>query len=161
MRGGERPRPEVVAPPPPEGQAGGMAEGSVSRILVGVDGSAASQRALEWSADLARALDAEVVAVHAAGLLDRLRTEESGGELADSFRDEWRAPLEASGVRHRCVVVDGPPPMAMLRAAEQEAADLIVVGSRGLGAEPAQVLGSTSRHLVQHAPVPVTVLPAG
>jgi nucleotide-binding universal stress UspA family protein len=48
----------------------------------------------------------------------------------------------------------------MLRVAEEESVDLIVVGSRGIGGGPAQLLGSTSRHLVENAVMPVTVLPA-
>jgi nucleotide-binding universal stress UspA family protein len=126
----------------------------VSRILVGVDGSDASRRALEWAAALARPLDAEVVAVHATGMLERL----DGDEPERRFDQEWCAPLDDPPVRNRRLMVDGPPPLVMLRVAEQEAVDLIVVGTRGMGEEAAQILGSTSRHLVEHARVPVTVL---
>lgn len=142
-----------------------MADGDVNLILVGVDGSDQGRHALAWAADLAKRLDAEVLAVHAAGLLEHMRTTDDpasgGGDLKERFEREWCAPLDASGVRSRRLVVDGPPPMVMLRVAEEEPVDLIVVGSRGIGGGPASVLGSTSRHLVEHARVPVTVLPAG
>ena len=131
-------------------------DASISRILVGVDGSEASRRALEWAATLGRDLDAEVVAVHAAGLIERLDADSSH----EAFEREWCAPLDAVQVRNRRLVVDGPPPLVMLRVAEQEDVDLIVVGTRGMGGEAAQILGSTSRHLVEHAAVPVTVLHA-
>jgi len=126
----------------------------VSRILVGVDGSDASRRAIEWAAALARPLDAEVIAVHATGMLERL----DGDALDSRFEHEWCAPLDDPPVRNRRLMVDGTPPLVMLRVAEQEAVDLIVVGTRGIGEEAAQILGSTSRHLVEHAHVPVTVL---
>jgi nucleotide-binding universal stress UspA family protein len=130
------------------------ATNAVSRILVGVDGSDASRRALEWAAALARPLDAEVIAVHATGMLERL-----DGDAVDSrFEQEWCAPLDDPPVRNRRLMVDGPPPLVMLRVAEQEAVDLIVVGTRRMGEEAAQILGSTSRHLVEHSRVPVTVL---
>ena len=131
-----------------------MNDAVVSRILVGVDPSDASRRALEWAAALARAIDAEVVAIHATGMLERRDRD----ELAARFEQEWCAPLETAPVRNRRLLVDGPPPLAMLRIADQEDVDLIVVGTRGMTAEPAQILGSTSRHLVEHATVPVTVL---
>jgi nucleotide-binding universal stress UspA family protein len=133
-----------------------MAEHDISRILVGVDGSDASRRALAWAASLARAIDAEVIAIHAAGLLDHL----AGADLATRFETEWCAELDAAPVRSRRLIVDGPPPLAMLRVAGDEAVDLIVVGTRGMGDAAAQILGSTSRHLVEHATVPVTVLHA-
>ena len=133
-----------------------MAGHDISRILVGADGSDASRRAIAWAAALARALDAEVIAVHAAGLLDHLE----GADLTARFETEWCAELDAAPVRNRRLVVDGPPPLAMLRVAADEAVDLIVVGTRGMGDDAAQILGSTSRHLVEHSTVPVTVLHA-
>ena len=49
--------------------------------------------------------------------------------------------------------------MVVLRVAEQAQVDLIVVGSRGVGGFDELLLGSTSTQLMQHAPVPVTVIP--
>lgn len=131
------------------------ADAVVSKVLVGVDGSDASRHAVEWAARLAAGLDAEVLAVHAAGLLENL--DDDGRHRFDK---EWCAPLDAVSVRSRRMVVDGPPPMVMLRVADEEDVDLIVVGTRGIGGEAAQILGSTARHLVEHSTVPVTVLHA-
>jgi nucleotide-binding universal stress UspA family protein len=142
----------------------GDRDGDVKLILVGVDGSDQSRRALTWAAGLAHQLDAEVLAVHAAGLLEHMRDADAdateGPSLTERFERDWCAPLDDAGVRSRRLVVDGPPPLVMLRVAEEEAVDLIVVGSRGIGGSPAQLLGSTSRHLVENAVMPVTVLPA-
>ena len=136
---------------------------SPERIVVGLDGSVDSARALATAATLAGACGAEVVAVHAVGLLAHI-----GGELrpSDQHRDEiraevdrWIAPLAAAGVAHRAVVEDGPPGLVLLRVAEREGAGLIVLGTRGLGSTDGVVLGSTSHHLVQFSPVPVVVVP--
>jgi nucleotide-binding universal stress UspA family protein len=127
---------------------------AVSLILAGVDGSQNSRRALEWAGRLASELGAEVLAVHAFGLLDQL----SADAVRESFETEWCAPLDRIGVRNRRRLVDGPPSMTLLRVAEEEPVDLIVVGSRGAGGFPELQLGSTSLHVVQHARVPVTVI---
>ena len=130
---------------------------TIERILVGVDGSEDSRRALEWAAELAAPLGAEVVAVHALGLLEHL---EAGADLVSVFEERWCAPLaEHPEVRARRVVEDGPPAMVLLRLADQEEADLVVVGSRGVGGFDELLLGSTSTQVTHHARVPVTVIP--
>jgi nucleotide-binding universal stress UspA family protein len=125
-----------------------------SLILVGVDGSRNSQRALEWAAQLASELGAGVLAVHAFGLLDQLSAE----QVERSFETDWCEPLDRVDAKSRRRLVDGPPAMALLRVAEEERVDLIVVGSRGAGGYPDRQLGSTSLQVVQQARVPVTVI---
>lgn len=139
---------------------------ALDRIVVGVDGSDNSHRALEWAARLAEAVDAEVLAVHALGLLERLSPD---GELTPAaphrdeitrlFEERWCAPLDDHPTRSRRMVVDGPPVMVLLRVADDESADLLVVGSRGRGGFPGMLLGSTSAQLAQHAHVPVVIIP--
>jgi nucleotide-binding universal stress UspA family protein len=138
----------------------------LERIVVGVDGSENSLVAVAWAAALARATGAEVVAVHALGLLDRLEPEHPVAsqphrdEIRERFEAEWCAPLDGPDLRCRRVVRDGSPVTALLAVADDEGADLIVVGSRGLGGYPEQLLGSTSTQVAQHAHCPVTIVPA-
>lgn len=133
------------------------------RIVVGVDGSTDSARAVATAATLAAACGAEVVGVHAVGLLHRI-----DGEMrpSDQNRDriaadvaEWSRPLTEVDLPHRIVVEDGPPGLVLLRIIEREDAGLVVLGTRGIGSADGVVLGSTSHHLVQHSPVPVVVVP--
>ena len=138
----------------------------ITTILTGVDGSPDSTAALEWATALARRLGAEVVAVHAVGLLEHLSptgdpvpAAAHRAEIERVFHEQWCAPLDVEGVRSRRLLCDGPPAMVVLRVAEEEGADLIVVGSRGVGGFPELQLGSTSAQVVQHANVPVTVIP--
>lgn len=138
----------------------------ITTILTGVDGSEDSRLALSWAAELAMQLDAEVLAVHALGLLEHLGPDGQTvpaaarrAEIEQIFREEWCAPLESAGVRRRELLVDGPPAMVLLRVADEQGVDLIVVGSRGMGGFPELQLGSTSTQVVQHAKVPVTVIP--
>lgn len=137
----------------------------IRRIVVGVDGSENSRLALIWAVDLAEAFDAEVVAVHAPGLLVRVDadhlepTQRHRDQIRRRFESEWCRPLDRSGLRSRRLLVDGNPVSAMLVAGDDLDADLLVVGSRGIGGFPALALGSTSHQLVQYASRPVLVVP--
>jgi nucleotide-binding universal stress UspA family protein len=141
------------------------------RILVGLDGSSGSARALHWAIDLAKSLKAEVVAVYVLELLSPTAigygmapVQLPDGWLDDlrrQFETDWTAPLKQSDIRYRTVFetgARGPAPTLIALAGELRA-DLIVTGSRGLGGFGELLLGSVSHQLVQHAPVPVVVIP--
>jgi nucleotide-binding universal stress UspA family protein len=122
---------------------------TVRTIAVGVDGSAEAHRAFDWAAALARPLDADLVVVHAVGLLEHRAHEQL----------DWLEALDAAGVRIRTVVRDGNPALLLQAIGREVGADLLVVGSRGIGGGPSRVLGSTSAQLVQESDVPVVVVP--
>jgi nucleotide-binding universal stress UspA family protein len=132
-----------------------------STILVGLDGSEMSQRALAYAAMLASATGAEVIAAHAVGLLtvldgEALPSDQVRDRLSDAI-DGWVEPLRSAGVTYSTVLEDGPPGLVLLRLVERTGAGLVVLGTRGIGSADGVVLGSTSYHLVQHSPVPVLV----
>jgi nucleotide-binding universal stress UspA family protein len=133
-------------------------------IVVAVDGSDTAQKALRWAVALAEALGAEVVAVHAVGLLEALHDPDvpeqaSRAGLRDLVETTWCAPLAKARCPHRVELRDGHPVDVVLGAAEDEHAALLVVGSRGVGTNPAMALGSTSLRVLQAARVPVLVVP--
>ena len=132
--------------------------------MVGVDGSATSQEAVRWALSLGEAFDAEVVAIHALGLLDRWHDPDPSARswrktVAALVERTWCAPLARSAVAHRVEIRDGPPVDVLLAAADNEHADLLVVGSRGVGHRPELAVGSTSLRVLQAARVPVLVVP--
>jgi len=132
------------------------------RILVAVDGSENSVAAVTWAADLASSTGAEVIAVHALGLLERIDrelepSEPHRDEIRQRFETEWCAPLD--GVRNRRLLRDGSAVPVLLGVADEEDVDLIVLGSRGLGGYPELLLGSTSTQVAQHSHRPVTIVP--
>jgi nucleotide-binding universal stress UspA family protein len=57
------------------------------------------------------------------------------------------------------VAVDGDPVTVLLETAEREGADLVVVGSRGVGGHPDLLLGSTSHQVIRFSRRPVVVVP--
>ncbi|MFF1870504.1 universal stress protein [Streptomyces sp. CB03911] len=131
-------------------------------IVVGVDGSPSSRAALHWAQRQARLEDASVEAVAAWdyppmsgwGLsIPGPEIEEAARlALADTVKQEQDATRPP--VRQR--IEYGHPADVLLRAAR--GAHLLVVGSRGLGGFTGTLLGSVSRHCVEHAPCPVLVV---
>src|SRR3954447_17900814 len=138
-------------------------------IVVGTDGSDSSRAALCWAAQQARHTGATLRAVYAwdvppvSGLAlgfvpepDPDVTATAGREVSKKVTDM----LTASGYTDVPVeirVLQGHAAQALL----DEAADasLIVVGRRGVGGFAAAVMGSVSRYVSAHAPVPVVVIP--
>ncbi len=139
----------------------------VQRIVVGVDGSDNGRRALEWAMLLAGGFGAEIIAVHAVGLLAtvaggaRVPSQGHWDELRDEFEQDWCAALTGSDLRARRLLLDGPPALVLLGAADREDADLIVVGTRGTGGFTELLLGSTSHQVAQHSTRPVLIVPPG
>jgi len=138
----------------------------LERIVVGVDGSDNSLAAVHWAAGLALIAASEVVAVHALGLLARLTpdgervgSQHHRSEIAEELASVWCAPLRQAGRPWRPVLRDGSPVVVLLAVADEEDADLVVVGSRGLGGFPELLLGSTSTQVAQHSRRPVTIVP--
>lgn len=138
----------------------------MQKIVVGVDGSEGSQRALLWAIEEAARRDATVEALHAwepgltAGLYSgAVFTEESVQEAGEKILADTIAAADPAGstkVERRCVTAQ--PAAALIEAGKD--ADLVVVGSRGLGGFYRLLIGSVSSQVAHHAPCPVVVVPA-
>ncbi len=134
-------------------------------LLVGTDGSADADRAVQWAAEMADRLQAEVVVVHAVPLLDHLPGEDDviastvRQEVEARLAGEWTEPLRRRDVAYQCVMEDGPPLMAIPRVAERVGAELIVVASHGMGGRITDLLGSTSHGLAAMSSVAVVIVP--
>lgn len=137
------------------------------RVVVGVDGSAESQKALRWAYDEAQVHGAELVVAGARTLPPVVEPPPYGGlpwigdapsaedvkKMLDAAVD---AVLDDDATNVSTLVVEGPPAQGLIKAAE--GADLLVVGSRGHGAFAGMLLGSVSLHVTTHATCPVTVV---
>ncbi|MFJ4874167.1 universal stress protein [Streptomyces sp. NPDC088745] len=136
---------------------------AAGKIVVGVDGSDHSVRALHWAARQAGLAGAELVAVTAweypvwGGLTPEAATYDPQREAAKVLTETVERALGAAAARQVTRKTHkGNAAEALLRQAED--AELLVVGARGYSGLKAAVLGSVSLHVVQHAPVPVTVV---
>jgi nucleotide-binding universal stress UspA family protein len=137
-------------------------------ILVGVDGSGHSQRALEWAAKEAatRNTSLTVVTVHQAvagfwgGTLKYAEDEtltRKAREAAQAETDEVLATLGDSRPTSVTVnAIHGYPAEDIIRAGAD--ADMIVLGSHGAGGWT-RAMGSTATKVAHHAGVPVVIVP--
>lgn len=124
-----------------------------ARVVVGVDGSPGSRVALDWAGREARRRQARlevVLAVVPSHARDTGRAQHALNTLVDEVLSE-----QAGNVIRR-VCIDHAVP-ALLDAAAR--ADVVVVGSRGLGAVRSLVLGSVSNAVVRSAPCTTVVVP--
>ena len=137
-------------------------------IVVGVDGSPGSVAALRVAIDEARARGAEIKAVNAwhvtvaaygSGIapipVDVSNFEEIGKAALDSALEKVAA--DAAGVTIEPVVREGQA--AEVLVAEAKDADLLVVGSRGLGGFRGLLLGSVSQQCSHFAHCPIMIVP--
>jgi nucleotide-binding universal stress UspA family protein len=137
------------------------------RIVVGVDGSPSSMKALRWAIRQAKLTGAGVEAVTAWSYPSGYGWAPSSEGAFDFEGDAGKILVEAlaevSGIAPDVVVeplvVHGHAADVLVRAAK--GADLLVVGSRGHGGFAGMLLGSVSQHCVQHAPCPVLILRDG
>ncbi|WP_277453298.1 universal stress protein [Janibacter sp. DB-40] len=136
----------------------------VKPVIVGVDGSQDSVRAMKWAAEYAKHISAPlqvVIAWEVSTLYgetfsdnwDHTAVEKKHREVAEGVVSEALGDGAQVDVR----VEHGNASEVMVRASHD--AQLIVVGSRGHGGFTGMLLGSVSQHLVTHARCAVTVLP--
>jgi universal stress protein A len=143
-------------------------------ILVPCDFSASSEHALRWAGGFAEEWDAKLVVLHVISVFfpmdsvpARLLAElppvlpqlESARFSATTTRlEEYTTRNAKSPVAVDLRVVVGDAWWEICRAAEREAADLIVLGSHGHTDRAAVALGSVAQRVVRHAPCPVLVI---
>ncbi len=134
------------------------------RIVVGIDGSVGGQAALRWAIGFVGAVGGELVIASAwqptFAEVSIQEFETLRREAADRV-DEWAASARAARVSVRTLPLDGDPREQLLLAADEEEADLVVVGARGTaGHTHALHLGSVTHHLVHFTRRPLAAIPA-
>jgi nucleotide-binding universal stress UspA family protein len=138
-------------------------------IVVGVDGSESSQRAVARCAEHAKALDAKVITVYAVEIpvyawrLDvfapPVYTDADIKRIEETLREQWCKSLTDANIPFEAKVIGGYPATVIIEAAYREKADLVVTGSHGLNGFKEMMLGSTSHHLAHHLARPLVIVP--
>lgn len=141
---------------------------SAKPIVAATDGSEESLRAVDWAAREAVLRGAPLRIVSAPGLLPRMVGNQGHSDyetVSDTIRDQNDRALSAAAGRAAKVAPDllidadhlqGAPADAVTEAGS--GALMLVVGSRGVGAFAALILGSVSRYAATHAASPVVVV---
>src|ERR671937_18921 len=137
-------------------------EGPVDRVMVGTDRSETAERAVAWAASFADRFGADLYVVqvvipsHPAdtehGLAERTR--------AEAAEQDLRTQVEriAGDRGHAVVVIDDDPAMAIVRAAEDQKADVLVVGNAGMAGRKEFLLGNVPNRISHNARCTVIIV---
>jgi len=137
-------------------------------VVVGVDGSEGSQRALEWAAREAERRKSPLLVVSVPAMPARMHAEERGTPtVATSLQEYAEHAIESAVTRSKEIapglvttgeLLSGAPALAITEAGS--GALMVVVGARGVGGFAALLLGSVSRYVAMHAACPAVVIRA-
>jgi nucleotide-binding universal stress UspA family protein len=139
-----------------------------SSIVVGTDGSDTAQRAVEHAAALAKAVGAKLHIV-SAYVPTAARVQAGGGPegadwnvgpdvLVEGILSDAGTSAASLGVDANVRALRGDPADALIEAAEQEGADLIVVGNKGMTGARRFMLGNVPNKVSHHAPCSVLIV---
>ena len=136
----------------------------MKKILVPVDGSESSERALTRAIEIASAMNASLaflfvanvnqLAVNSCLSAELLEAANKAGDVVLAHAEE--GTLE--GVETERILETGSPAPTIADIAEDKDVDLIVMGSRGLGLVKGMLLGSVSQYIVENAKCAVMVV---
>ena len=138
-----------------------------SRILVPVDGSDNSLRALDAALLLSEKIGAEVTAIHVMEDIPilHIQSEKLLRELVDAYKKETQQILSKcsdiatrKGLSITTKLLQGNVGSTILDFCEREKYDVIIMGSRGMGKFKELVLGSVSNKVVHHSSCPVMII---
>lgn len=140
----------------------------MSKILVPVDGSASSDKAVRYAISLAEGKDQEIILLNVQPSYntpnvqrfvsdEQIRSvqEESSKEILDHTLEI----TNSSTVPVHTIVRIGDPGKEICAEAEESSVDSIVMGYRGLGAFKRAIMGSVATHVLHETPCPVTIVP--
>ena len=135
------------------------------KILVAIDGSPSSEKALANAVDLAAHYQAELISLSVAELPEVVAMVDEVDEIRQSADEFFRKIAEAAveyaksrGVVLRSVVVHGHAAEEILRFAENEEANLIVLGRQGHSRIARFFLGSTTDRVSEHSHTAVMIV---
>jgi nucleotide-binding universal stress UspA family protein len=144
---------------------------SMNTILAPLDFSPVSTEVLATARELAKALEARIVLLHvvpppvimtAYGMATSDMSDFLAGDHAQARERlaHYRAELEKQGLQVTDLVVQGPAVDSILLVAEEQKANMLVLGSHGHGGLYEFLVGSTTRGILRACQYPVVLVPA-
>jgi nucleotide-binding universal stress UspA family protein len=139
-------------------------------IVVGTDGSPSAKAAVRRATEVARASGSPLHLVTAYPDIPSYRERLGSSakrepielrEVADSVLARAADELRSEGLEVQTHAREGDPAKVIIDVAQEQNADLIVVGARGLTAFERFLLGSVSSKLSHHAPCSVMIVREG
>jgi len=142
-----------------------------ARIVVGTDGSETAKQAVREATELAKQTGATLLVVSAFDPVPEVRLREERleapsdiehtvgpNEDVEAILSEAAQDVESAGVEVQTVARQGEPADAILDVAEDQSADLIVVGNKGMTGAKRFLLGSVPNKVSHHAPSSVLII---
>lgn len=134
----------------------------IRRVMVGTDRSKTADQAVRWAAQFAERYGAELFVVQVIqpqhpstteyGAAEHTRAAAANHELADCVR-------QFVGERgHACVIMEDDPALAIVRAAEREAVDVLVVGNSGMAGRKEFLLGNVPNRISHNSRCTVIIV---
>ena len=145
----------------------------ISKILIAIDGSAHSVKAGKMGMQIAAAMDVDLVLLHVVhvtkasnAILEFSKTEQHTGtdtdrlmRAAQDYLDSKAENARSQGVKNVSVEVEkGPIARTIVASATRNKADMIVIGSRGMGDLEGLLRGGVSHRVESLAKCPVLVV---
>lgn len=143
-----------------------LPEIKLRRILVPVDFSDSSRKALAYAASLGRQFSAQILLLHVSEILSpppnillpsAEQLNDAAVEDAKKRLGEWKSDLEPR-LTVRTEVLRGGAAEQIVSHAKATEADLVIMGTHGRKGISHLVMGSTAERVVRHAPCPVMVV---
>lgn len=144
----------------------------INRVLIPVDFSENSQRAVNYGLSIARTYGAKVYMMHVISqrivdAIHELSIKGYKGDFVEIMKDVRRdrekemKALAASfeGIEIEFIIKEGKPGPEIVDIAKELNVDLIVIGHQGRSALGSILLGSVAQYVVNHTPCPILVIP--
>jgi nucleotide-binding universal stress UspA family protein len=137
------------------------------KILVPIDGSAQAKQALKQAIYMAGLCQAEIGLLYVVDLNQQISAFEqvsTGGYVPSEIKEKGCKILADAmqdipkRINAKSIVEIGVPPKVIIDVCEQREYNLIIMGSRGLGAIERIVMGSVSQYVLMHASCPVLIV---
>ncbi len=150
-----------------------------NKILVAFDGSEQSKRAIEYAADMANTNKGKLIVLTVVPRVTLpVFPDEGFGTVPVTTTQDWAEYQDKMNASYKksqddamkdvktrypklsaeAILLEGRPSSTIVEQAEKNQADLIVMGSRGIGGISGWILGSTSRRVVESCTKPVLVI---
>jgi len=137
----------------------------INLIVAALDGSEHSLKALDYARDLAEKYSAKLILVHAYPATSDLRGSEGFNQMVarrkgagEKILKQARSRLGQTSVEVEEDLLEGPAADAIVSVVETRNAELVVMGTRGMGAFKGLLFGSVGTKVTQYAPCPVLVV---
>jgi len=141
-----------------------MTTNSFKRILVAVDGSLYSEKALKRACDLVEAFDSKIILIYVVeksipiNLLDRKEYLKILRKFGNKTLEKANAMLSKKNISAKILLKEGNIVNEIEKIVKKEHCDLIIVGNKGLGSISRFLLGSISNKILQSSSCSVLIV---